>query len=129
MGYYQTCALPKPRPRLLEKRERRARLDAQDRAERKKCHLRSGLRCEVVEITHRPEASAIITKRCKHRAQNNHHLLGGVGRRNVGASILSEHRLDTCAEHHREIEDGILEPYNLDEQYDAATVTYIRSAV
>ena len=123
--YYESCAIPKPRPRLLEKRERKAALNAQDRAERKICHLRSGGRCEVIIITHKPEASAIEQKRCKRIARHNHHLLGGVGRRNVGASILAAHRLDCCPEHHREIEDGILEPYVLDEAYDAATVRYI----
>lgn len=37
----------KPRPRLLAKREKAADFAAQDRAERKKCRLRSGGRCEV----------------------------------------------------------------------------------
>ena len=58
-------ALPKGRPHLLVKREKKASKDAQDRAERKRCHVRSGGRCEVVIVTHRPEASAIIQKRCK----------------------------------------------------------------
>ena len=116
----------KPRPHLLVKRERKAAKDAQDRAERKVCHLRSGGRCEVIIVTHTPEASAIVTKRCKRSARHNHHLLGGVGRRNVGASLLAAHRLDVCPDHHREIEDGIVEPYVFDEAHDAATVKYIQ---
>lgn len=119
--------IPKPRPRLLEKRERKARINAEDRAERKKCHIRSGGRCEVVIVTHQPEASAIFEKRCNRRAQHNHHLLGGIGRRNVGASILAEHRIDTCTECHQEIEAALLEPYSFDTAFHAATVKYIRS--
>ena len=119
-------ACPKPRPRLLEKREKKAAREAQDRAERKLCHLRSGGRCEVVFVTHKPEQSAIITKRCNRAARHNHHLLGGVGRRNVGDSLKASHRLDVCPDHHREIEDGILEPYVLDEAQEAATVKYIQ---
>lgn len=121
-------ALPKGTPRLIEKRERKASRDAQDRAERKLCHVRSGGRCEVVLVTHRPEESAIITKRCKQSARHNHHLIGGIGRRNVGESLLAAHRLDVCADHHREIEDAIIEPYRIDEAHDAATVKYIEVA-
>ena len=118
-------ALPKGTPRLIEKRERKATRDAQDRAERTLCHIRSGGRCEVVIVTHRPESSAIIVRRCKRAARHNHHLLGGVGRRNVGASLKAAYRLDVCPDCHREIEDAILEPYRVDEQFDAATVRYI----
>ena len=118
-------ACPKPRPRILEKRERKAAKESQDRAERKICHVRSGGRCEVILVTHRPEASEIVTKRCNRSARHNHHLLAGIGRRNVGASLLAAHRLDVCPDHHREIEDGILEPYVFDEAHEAATVKYI----
>ena len=117
---------PKPRPRILEKRERKAAKDALDRIERKICHLRSGGRCEVVIVTHRPESSTIRVERCKRPAKHNHHLIGGVGRRNVGESLKAAHRLDVCPDHHREIEDAILQPYRIDEMQDAATVRYIQ---
>ena len=127
MSFYHTCAIPKPRPRLLEKRERKALLASQDRSERKICRLRSSGRCEVILVTHKPEASAIEQKRCKRTATTNHHLLGGVGRRNIGASILAAHRLDMCGECHNAIDiAAIYEPYVFDEAYDAATVRYIK---
>lgn len=119
-------AFPKPRPHLLEKRERKAKLKTQDAAERKKCHLRSGGRCEVIEVRFTPEQSAIYSKRCARRASQNHHLLGGVGRRNVGDSILARHRLDTCDLCHLEIEHAVLIPVDRDKSVDAATVKYER---
>ena len=125
-AYYQTCGTPKPRPRILEKRERKALLASEDRAERKKCRLRSGGRCEVILVTHKSEESAIEQKRCKRKATTNHHLLGGIGRRNIGASILAAHRIDMCGECHNAIDiSAIYEPYVFDEAYDAATVRYI----
>ena len=117
---------PKPRPHLLVKRERKAEKESQNRAERKKCHLRSGGRCEVIIVTHAPEQSGIFYKRCRKAARENHHLLGGIGRRNVGASILAQHRLDTCTDHHAEINHNVIEPYVFDEAHDASTVKYIQ---
>jgi hypothetical protein len=117
---------PKPMPHLLAKRQRQADLKAQDARERKACHLRSAGRCEVIEVRFRPEASEIRTKRCARRASQNHHLLGGVGRRNKGVSILAKHRIDTCDKCHLEIEHAVLKPVDLDKQHDAATVRYER---
>jgi hypothetical protein len=116
----------KGRPRILEKRETKSALTAKDNAERKKCHLRSGMRCEVKEVTPKPEQSLIVTKRCKGKAVHNHHLKGGVGRRNVGDSILAAHRIDTCQKCHQDIEAEILVPANRDHAEDALKVTYKR---
>lgn len=121
-----SIAFPKPQPRLLEKRKRKSAKESQNRAERKLCRLRSGGRCEVIIVTHKPEQSALIQKRCTRAANQNHHLLGGVGRRNIGASILAQHRIDTCRSCHEEITHEVLQAYVFDEQYDAATVRYIR---
>lgn len=118
-------AFPKGRPRVLEQRDRRSELNAIDRQERRKCKTRSGGRCEIILVTHRPETSSITQLRCKRSARENHHLLGGNGRRNVGPSILSIHRIEICAEHHREINAALLEPYREDENHLAATVRYI----
>jgi len=112
-------------PRRLEKEARKAAVETRDRAERKICHLRSGGRCEVILVIHRSETSAILQKRCKGKARHNHHLQGGIGRRNVGDSILSECRIDVCPQCHGYIEDGIYEPYRQDESELAATVRYI----
>src|SRR6185436_6031789 len=84
-------AFPKPRPHILIKREQRAAKTALDTQERKACHVRSGGRCEVVEVLPQPERSLLIVTRCKGRAVHNHHLISGVGRRNVGVSVLASH--------------------------------------
>jgi hypothetical protein len=65
--------------------------------------------------------------RCQRRASENHHLIGGIGRRNKGRSILAEHRLDVCQRCHEEITGRVLVPCV--EQKDAewaATVRYER---
>ena len=121
-----TLAFPKPRPRILEKREAKAALAAKDCAERKLCKLRSGGRCEVVTQTAKPECSALVIMRCKRAAVHNHHLLGGVGRRNRGESVLAIHRLDTCRECHQEIEAELLQPADRDLQHLAHRVQYER---
>lgn len=116
----------KGKPHILVTREKKADLKAKDDFERNRCHQRSGMRCEVNEVIPQPERSLIVTKRCKGRVVHNHHLIGGIGRRNVGPSLLSEHRLDTCKKCHQDIEHEILVPADLDKAQDAATVTYER---
>lgn len=119
-------AFPKPMPKLLEKRAKHAAIETQDKAERKKCHLRSAGQCEVVEVTFRPESSAIYTKRCARRASQNHHLIGGSGKRNKGKSILACHRLDTCDRCHQEVTHKVLVPVNGEEREWAVKVKYER---
>lgn len=116
----------KGKPHILTKREQKAALTAEDTKQRERCHARSGWRCEVLEVLPRPEASVIVTKRCKGKVVHNHHLIGGIGKRNVGPSILAEHRLDTCQKCHQDIEAEILRPADLDKAEAAATVTYER---
>jgi hypothetical protein len=116
----------KGRPHILTKREQKAALKAEDDAERQRCHVRSGMRCEVQEVIPKPEDSLIVTKRCKGKVVHNHHLIGGVGKRNVGPSLFAEHRLDTCQKCHQDIEAEILVPADRDRATDAATVTYER---
>lgn len=115
---------PKPKPRILEKREKKAALDAKDRAERKKCRIRSGGRCEVIVQTALPECSMLRVKRCQRRAQHNHHLESGIGVRNRGTSILSERRLDCCATCHQLIEARIYYPVDQSEAMYAEKVRY-----
>lgn len=119
----------KGKPFIVEKREKKSALDAKDRAEREKCHIRSGGRCEVQEVIPKPEHSLIVTKRCKRKVVHNHHLIGGNGKRNIGPSILAEHRLDTCQRCHQDIEAELLVPADRDKREDAATVTYERRSV
>lgn len=102
-------AFPKPRPKLLEQRKARAALAAQDRRERMKCRLRSGGQCEVrvrVDIFQ----GGFFVRRCERQASQNHHLIGGSGRRNKGRSILAAHRLDVCDQCHQNITRHILGP-------------------
>ena len=123
---------PKPRPKMLEKLQLAADMRATDRAERAKCRERSRGQCEVVEPTRiaswvdhvgpvfQPE------RRCSRRASENHHLLGGIGRRNRGASILADHRLEVCSICHSEITGHVLQPVG-EGREDAATVRFERA--
>jgi hypothetical protein len=114
-------AIPKPRPKLLDKREASARKLALEIAENKRVKARSQGFCEAV-ILDRGGGQ----RRCHRRAGHVHHLVSGIGRRNVGVSILAEHKLHVCDQHHEEIHGHVLKPVNEQERYDAATVRYER---
>lgn len=119
-------AIPKPKPYLLVKRDRKAKQVAEDIRQRKLCYVRSGGRCEVIEQRAKPEASALIVQRCNRRVSQNHHLLGGVGRRNGRLSISAAHRLDVCRVHHQEIHAHILVPVHTDDAIWADRVRFER---
>ena len=122
-----SLAQPKPRPKLLDTREANAQIAATDRAERQKCKQRSDGQCEVVErIPGWPNPNAWIPRRCRRRSSQNHHLIGGSGRRNTGRSILAEHRLDVCDACHQAITNHVLVPIDGTQKDDAATVRYER---
>lgn len=116
--------------KLTEKRERLAAVEKQDRLERAKCRQRSGGRCEVIEsrlIWGIPGAERERSaRRCARRASQNHHLIGGSGRRNKGKSILAAHRIDTCDRCHDDITGHVLVPVDGTQKEDAATVQYER---
>jgi hypothetical protein len=115
---------PKPKPKLLYQREVKAGVATLDKQERAKVRQRSGGRCEV-RID--PPFMFLAPLRCDRRASENHHLLGGIGRRNRGRSILAEHRLDVCVTCHREITGHVLVPCVNKEQAECAdTVRYER---
>lgn len=113
---------PKSRPALLDKRDRAASKASVDRAEREKCRKRSKGQCEMVELFY----SKAITRRCTRRASENHHLIGGIGRKNVGPSILAEHRIETCSICHSEITGHVLQPSGCGRE-DAKTVRFERT--
>lgn len=120
--------LAKPRPKLLETRERHAERNEIDRQERAKCKARSGGRCEVIEqFFGYPSSVGVVQyeRRCSRRTSQNHHLKGGIGRRNIGASILAEHRIEVCSICHKEITGHVLQPVGPGRE-DAATVRYER---
>lgn len=98
--YYRTCAIPKTRPRALDKEDRTKRIVSTDQAEDKKAKQRSGGQCEVVIIG---------IGRCHRRGEGQpHHMLGGWGRRARGRSALAEHKQHCCGKCHREITSHIL---------------------
>ena len=113
--------IAKPQPRLLAQRAKKAATAAQDRAESAKVKKRSGGRCEVVCVINEP-----LERRCHLRASQVHHLISGIGRRNIGKSILAEHKLHVCKNCHEEIHGHVLVPVNAYEREDAATVRYER---
>lgn len=124
--------IAKPKPRLLEKRAQRAAISAIDKQERATCRQRSGGQCEViywtVAGTVHPSTTPMpqVFRRCPRRSSQNHHLIGGTGRRNKGRSILAAHRLDVCDRCHLEITNHVLVPVDGTQKEDAATVRYER---
>ena len=102
-------AIPKPRPRLLDKQDRKADLAKRERVENATVKARSGGRCEAWErfaghfIDGRPN-----DLRCVRRAVHIHHLISGVGRRNVRESVLAEHKLHLCPRCHQDIHGHVL---------------------
>lgn len=119
---------PKPRPRLLDKRQKQDAIDKVDTAERAKVRARSGGQCEVkVDVLATEGVCVIYYRRCPRRcAPGNHHLIGGSGRRNKGRSILAAHRLDVCEKCHYEITNKVLVPTDGTQKECAATVRYER---
>ena len=128
--------LRKPPPRKLVKAAAQATVSTADDKERAKCRVRSGGQCEVWEtftplfvfdkVTMEQKPVTLMVKRCKRRASQNHHLIGGIGRRNKGRSILAAHRLDTCDRCHDDITGKVLVPLNATDRECAATVKYER---
>jgi len=110
---------------LLDKRQQKADAARVDREQRAICQARSGGQCEV--RTYVGYAGSSLVNRCIHNATENHHLLGGIGRKNVGRSRLAEHRLHVCAYCHAEITAHVLVPCVDEAQREqAATVRYER---
>ena len=117
-------AIPKPRPRLLDKQASKRWLALIDRTERLTCKQRSGGRCEVQVLTGPQSLWNFV--RCTRRASENHHLIGGSGRRGKGMSILAAHRLAVCSICHHEITNHVLVPVDGTKAEVAATVRYER---
>ena len=97
---YSIFAIPKSRPRALDKKDRDTRIVTTDRAEDKKVKQRSQGRCEVVIVGE---------GRCPKAGEGQpHHMLGGWGRRARGRSALAEHKQHCCGVHHRQITNHTL---------------------
>lgn len=132
---FQLIPQPKKAPHLLVKRDAQAKVRTKDQQERDKCHARSKGQCEVWETftpifmfdkQMRSRKPVLMVKRCPRRVAENHHLIGGIGRRNKGRSILAAHRLDICQRCHDDITGKVLVPMDGTKKEDAATVKYER---
>lgn len=120
---------PKPRPKALERKDRDAAKGKINRRESAKVKARSHGQCEVYLRGRTPYGKPSY-RRCARRAMpGTHHLIFGIGRRNVGKSILAEHRIAICRQCHDDIGKKILVPLGTPEQREsAATVVYERRA-
>lgn len=123
--------IAKPRPKLLEKRQQKADTARIDREENAKVKQRSGGRCEVITVFpaqpgRGPMYAMPLVCPCRRRASHVHHLISGIGRRNVGKSIEAAHKLHACDRCHSEIHGHVLKPVNDYERDAAATVRYER---
>lgn len=127
-------ACPKPTPKLIDKKKARADVAAIDRRENLKVKKRSGGLCEVQvwlppsERRRLPgELPVAKYSLCMGLAVGEpHHLISGIGRRNVGKSIKAEHKLAVCRKCHAEIHGHVLKPENEANRYDASKIRFVR---
>ena len=89
---------PKPRPALLDRKDKAKDIADLDAAESRKVKARSGGRCEVT----------IAGWRCTRRASEVHHHLGGWKLRGRGASALAKNKTHACASCHHLITGNVL---------------------
>ena len=90
---------PKPRPRLLDKRERASAIKALDEAGSNEARRRANGRCEIFVVSE---------GRCTRRDVQTHHMLGGRGVRARGKSALAIHKQRACLRCHEEITGRVL---------------------
>lgn len=120
-------ACPKPRPKLLDRRKVKADTAKLDREENAKVKARSKGQCEVrFQHRHVVDGKVWAERRCALRASQVHHLISGIGRRNVGASIKAGAKLHLCDRCHAEIHGHVLKPTDEATRYDAAMVRFER---
>jgi hypothetical protein len=101
MTFPQTWTGPhwKGKPQQLARDEKRRADEARDAAESRKVKRRSKGRCEVT----------VGRVRCKRRAFEVHHHIGGWGLRGRGDSALAKHKTHACVCCHRQITGNVLE--------------------
>lgn len=121
---YSQFPFPKSRPVALDKADKQKAIKSRDKAENARARKRANGRCEVIVVLD-SVGRRKATARCERKDTETHHLIGGIGRKNRGDSILAKYKIRVCAEHHREITSNILQPTTA--KHDAATVRYWRS--
>ena len=122
---YSRCALPKTRPKALDKADRDALVAKVDQAENTKARKRAKGQCEVQEMVAGSLTLGLVPLRCHRKDTQTHHLKGGIGKRNRGDSILAINKLRVCDTCHRQITAKILKPTTA--KHDALTVRYWRA--
>jgi hypothetical protein len=120
---YSGFAIPKGTLKAIDRAVAREERNRKDRDENTKAKKRATGRCEVVESTARK--GHVSVGRCTNRDTETHHLIGGIGRRNRGKSILAEYKLRVCKECHAAITANVLRPTTA--EHDASTVRFWRS--
>ena len=120
---YAGFAFPKGRVKALEKQDQDTALESKDKAESAKARKRAKGRCEVVSVVTDQRGRPVL-EFCTRKDSQTHHLLGGIGRRNRGLSVLADYKLRVCAECHDAITANILQPTTA--EHTAATVRYRR---
>jgi hypothetical protein len=121
---YSGFPFPKSRPVALERTEKRRTIASKDDAENAKARKRAKGQCEVRTVLNSVGRKSQAV-RCEAKDTQTHHLKGGIGRRNVGDSILAEHKLRVCEKCHTAITGNVLQPTTA--KHDAHTVRYWRS--
>lgn len=116
---YSVLKFAKQRPKALDKQAKAKAIEAKDRAENAKARTRAKGRCEVFALDITGNAF-----RCHERDTQTHHLIGGIGRRNKGKSILAEYKLRVCNACHKAITGNVLQPTTA--EHNAASVMYRR---
>ena len=121
---YSGFAFPKGRVKALDKADKAKAIEAQDKKENAKAKKRAKGRCEVFwTLPEYPIQPA--HGRCYRKDTETHHLIGGIGRRNKGKSILAEYKLRVCSQCHQAITANVLRPTTA--EHDATTVRFWRA--
>ena len=122
---YSGSAFPKGRASALVKGDAKRAQDTTDKKENAKAKKRANGQCEVVFRSLRDSGNPWGLLRCPHVDQETHHLIGGIGRRNKGKSILAAYKLRVCSRCHSDITKNTLRPTTA--EHDASTVRYWRA--
>ena len=122
---YSGFAFPKQRVKALEQQDKATALESKDKAENAKAKKRANGRCEVyLAEPYGTNLTRWVGLFCTNKDTQTHHLIGGIGRRNKGKSILADYKLRVCDQCHDDITRKILQPTTA--EHTAATVRYRR---
>lgn len=122
---YSVFAIPKSRVKALDRDDDRKKLAVEDKKESAKARKRANGQCEVQTVLVGTAGRKAVALRCERTDRETHHLIGGIGRRNKGKSILADYKLRVCSECHAAITANILRPTTA--EHDAMTVRYWRA--